>query len=177
MGPRVDLIDFLTEMIDLRSFSNLWYWIGLAVLWSSASHWVLGVPFDLIARAGRKGGQAGVDLELAVGVQVRRALHIADAAGNFLIAFVFFVLTVLVLLGFLYKVEFAQAVFLMMCPMSLVGALNLRSARRIVAQELSGDALRKLLLRTRLKIQMLGSVSIFVTACWGMYQNLVTGAL
>lgn len=177
MGPRVDLIDFLTEMIDLRSFSNLWYWIGLAVLWSSASHWVLGVPFDLIARAGRKGGQAGVDLELAVGVQVRRALHIADTAGNFLIAFVFFVLTVLVLLGFLYEVEFAQAVFLMMCPMSLVGALNLRSARQIVAQELSGDALRKLLLRTRLKVQMLGSVSIFVTACWGMYQNLLTGAL
>ena len=177
MGPGVDLIDFLTEMIDLRSFSNLWYWIGLAVLWSSASHWVLGVPFDLIARAGRKGGQAGVDLELAVGVQVRRALHIADTAGNFLIAFVFFVLTVLVLLGFLYEVEFAQAVFLMMCPMSLVGALNLRSARQIVAQELSGDALRKLLLRTRLKVQMLGSVSIFVTACWGMYQNLLTGAL
>ncbi|MCU0909379.1 MAG: component of SufBCD complex, partial [Rhodobacteraceae bacterium] len=24
------------EVIDMRSFSNLWYWIGLAVLWSSA---------------------------------------------------------------------------------------------------------------------------------------------
>ncbi|CUH82231.1 hypothetical protein TRM7557_03822 [Tritonibacter multivorans] len=177
MGPRVDLIDFLTEMIDLRSFSNLWYWIGLAVLWSSASHWVLGVPFDLIARAGRKGGQVAIDLELAVGVQVRRALHIAESAGNFLIAFVFFVLTVLVLLGFVYGVEFAQAVFLMMCPMSLVGAMNLRTARQIVGLDLSGDALRKLLLRTRLKIQMLGSISIFLTACWGMYQNLLTGAL
>ena len=29
------------ELIDMRSFSSLWYWIGLAVLWSSASHWVL----------------------------------------------------------------------------------------------------------------------------------------
>ena len=175
MGPRVDLIHFLTEMIDLRSFSNLWYWIGLAVLWSSASHWVLGVPFDLIARAGRQEGQARNDLDIAVGVQVRRAVHIADTAGNFLTAFVFFVLTVLVLLGFVYAVEFAQAVFLMACPMSLVGALNMRAARQIVSKDLAGDASRKVLLRTRLKVQVLGAVSIFVTACWGMYQNLVTG--
>jgi len=34
------------ELIDMRSFSNLWYWIVLSVLWSTMSHWVLGVPFD-----------------------------------------------------------------------------------------------------------------------------------
>jgi hypothetical protein len=46
------------EVIDMRSFSSLWYWIALAVMWSSASHYVLGVPFDLVQRARRRGGQA-----------------------------------------------------------------------------------------------------------------------
>jgi len=34
----VDFLDLVTEVIDLRSFSNLWYWIVLAILWSSLSH-------------------------------------------------------------------------------------------------------------------------------------------
>ncbi len=42
------------DLIDMRSFSNLWYWIALAVTWSSTSHWVLGVPFDMVLRARRK---------------------------------------------------------------------------------------------------------------------------
>lgn len=177
MGPLVDLIDILTEMIDMRSFSNLWYWIALAVLWSSASNWVIGVPFDLIARAGRKGGQVAEDLEMAVAVQVRRFLYVADNGGVFLVGAVFFALTMLGLLGFLYHLEFAQAVFLMMCPMTIVGTLTIGCARKISDLGLSGDALRKALLRTRVQIQVLGTISIFVTACWGMYQNLTIGAL
>ena len=59
----MDLIDTLVELIDMRSFSNLWFWIALAVVWSSASHWILGVPIDLVYRAGRIGGQAERDLE------------------------------------------------------------------------------------------------------------------
>jgi hypothetical protein len=35
--------------------------------------------------------------------------------------------------------------------------------------------LRKRLLRHRLYSQMIGMVSIFVTALWGMYQNLNVG--
>ena len=49
----MDWYDTVFEVIDMRSFSNLWYWIGLAVLWSSVSHWVLGVPYDSILRAKR----------------------------------------------------------------------------------------------------------------------------
>ncbi|MEM9756043.1 MAG: component of SufBCD complex, partial [Pseudomonadota bacterium] len=46
MGPALDLaiLERARDVIDLRSFSNLWYWIVLAVFWSSASHWGLGVP-------------------------------------------------------------------------------------------------------------------------------------
>jgi hypothetical protein len=47
----VDFLDLVTEVIDLRSFSNLWYWIVLAILWSSLSHWTLGVPYHIVTRA------------------------------------------------------------------------------------------------------------------------------
>jgi hypothetical protein len=49
----VDFLDLVTEVIDLRSFSNLWYWIVLAILWSSLSHWTLGVPYHIVTRARR----------------------------------------------------------------------------------------------------------------------------
>ena len=53
----MDLHLRIFEVIDMRSFSNLWYWIMLAVIWSSTSHWVLGVPHDMFIRARRQGGQ------------------------------------------------------------------------------------------------------------------------
>ena len=59
----MDLSQTIFELIDMRSFSNLWFWIALAVVWSSASHWVLGVPWDMALRAKRKGGQLAEDFE------------------------------------------------------------------------------------------------------------------
>ena len=47
----MDLTQTLFDVIDFRSFSNLWFWIMLAVAWSTASHWVLGIPFDMVLRA------------------------------------------------------------------------------------------------------------------------------
>nr|MDJ0826631.1 component of SufBCD complex [Rhodobacter sp.] len=64
--------DTVFELIDMRSFSNLWYWIALAVLWSTSSHWILGVPFDLVQRASRYGGEAEVDLTDLVRINVNR---------------------------------------------------------------------------------------------------------
>ena len=58
----MDWYQTIFELIDMRSFSNLWYWIVLAVLWSSVSHWVLGVPFDMVQRAKRHGGKSLDDL-------------------------------------------------------------------------------------------------------------------
>ena len=62
-------------------------------------------------------------------------------------------------------------------PLSLVGALSLVTARKIDAEDLSGEALHRLLRRHRFYIQLIGIVAIFVTALWGMYQNMTYGAL
>ncbi|MGD1883121.1 MAG: component of SufBCD complex [Paracoccaceae bacterium] len=173
----MDWHETVFELIDMRSFSNLWFWIALAVLWSTASHWVLGVPYDMVTRARRHGGQANVDLEDMVRVNINRLLYIDQLAGLWLLSGVCFVLSVLVILGFFYRVEFAQAVFLLSFPMTIVGALNLMQARKIKDNDLTGELLWKSLSRHRTWIQGIGMVSIFVTSIWGMYQNLSIGAL
>ncbi len=165
------------EVIDMRSFSNLWFWIALAVLWSSASHWVLGVPFDMVNRARRQGGQAQIDLDDMVRINANRLIHMVEDAGSLLLALGSFVLVVLVLLAFVYDVELAQAVFLLGFPLLLVGLLNLRMAARIRREGSTGALLRKRLARLRVQTQVIGMVSIFVTSLWGMYQNLSAGIL
>ncbi|MGY3436974.1 MULTISPECIES: component of SufBCD complex [unclassified Marinovum] len=155
----------------MRSFSNLWFWIALAVMWATASHWVLGVPFDMVAHARKHGGQAQHDLEEVVRIYTARLLYIGGVAGLWLLGFGCFLLSGLAMLAFYYWVEFAQAVFLLVFPMSLVGLLSLSTSRLIVEQQLTGEALRKRLLRHRFYVQVIGVLSIFVTAMWGMYQN------
>ena len=167
----------LFEMIDMRSFSNLWYWIALAVMWSSASHWVLGVPFDMVQRARRSGGQAQADLEAITHVNARRILMIRDVAGTGLVSLVFAVLTGLGLLAFWYWLEFAQAVFCLAFPMAIVGGLSLRTAARIARDNAGGDDLANRLTRHRFATQLVGVAAILFTSLFGMWQNVSVGPL
>lgn len=175
----MDWYSSIFELIDMRSFSNLWYWIALAVVWSTASHWVLGVPYDVVLRAYRQGGQAEVDFHDILRVNINRILYIAHVSGLWVMALTCFTLTALVILGFWYWVEFAQAVFLLALPLSLVGLLSIATAQRI-ADDVAGfdtPTLFRRLRRHRLWTQIIGMVSIFITSIWGMYQNLDTGVL
>ncbi|MCF6315125.1 MAG: component of SufBCD complex [Marinosulfonomonas sp.] len=169
--------ELVLEVIDMRSFSNLWYWIALAVVWSTTSHWVLGVPYDMVLRARRHGGQAEVDLEHLVTIYTNRLLYIGRVSGLWLLGFACFFLTVLGVLGFYYWIEFAQALFLLAFPMTIVGMLSLSTARLIIDEAAIGEALRNRMKKHRIITQAIGMVSIFVTAMFGMYQNLSIGAL
>ncbi|MEM6695774.1 MAG: component of SufBCD complex [Pseudomonadota bacterium] len=173
----MDWYTLVFELIDLRSFSNLWYWIALAVVWSSASHWVLGVPYDLVQGAERHGGGRQSDLEDMVRVNVNRILHIGEVAGLWIIGLSSAFLTGLGILAFVYWVEFAQALFLILFPLSMVGVLSLRTARSISVKALAGDALRRRIRTHRFVVQVIGLIAIFVTAMWGMWQNMPPAAL
>lgn len=162
----------LNEVLDLRSFSNLWFWIALAVMWSGASHWVMGVPYDMVVRAARKGGAAQTDLEDITRVQINRLLYIGEVSGLWLTGLVCFLLTSLVLLGFIYGLQIAQALFCLGFPMTIVWLIRFRAARRIRAEEVSGPLLRKYLTRQRIWTQVIGMISIFVTSMWGIYSSL-----
>lgn len=168
----MDIYQTVLEVIDLRSFSNLWYWIALAVLWSSASHWLLGVPFDMIQRARRQGGQAEADVEAMVAINMRRILNITRTAAVPMFAVAGFLLTVLAMMAFWFGVEFAQAVFFLFAPMVLVGWLSVHTAVKIEGGEGSGPALYRRLMIYRRLVQVVGMVSIFITSLFGMYQNL-----
>ena len=163
------------ELIDLRSFSNLWFWIMLAVFWSTASHYVLGVPYDMVTRASKHGGQAEQDLVDLVRINSNRLIYIADEAGSWLIAFATFFATVLFVSGFYQGVEFCQAVSLVFIPLLLIFALSVHNARKTPG--LRGDALFKLLRRQRITIQAMGMVAILVSSMWGMYVNISAGVL
>ncbi|UWQ21191.1 component of SufBCD complex [Jannaschia sp. W003] len=168
-------IETAFEVIDMRSFSNLWFWIALAVMWSTASYWVVGVPLDLVRRAAKGDRAALADAHQLGTIHARRLIHVAAVSGLLMTGFTFFVLTALALLGFLYRVEFAQAVFLLLLPMSLVGWLNLRTARRVAT--VPPPLLPGLMLGHRRVVQGIGVVSIFVTSMWGMWTNVNANVL
>lgn len=169
--------ELIFELIDLRSFSNLWFWVALAVMWSATTQRVLGVPFDMIVRARRHGGQAQEDMETMLRLSIRRMLQIAQTSGLWLVGFTTFLLVSLGLSGFAYGLEFAQALFLLALPLAIVGALSLRCAAAIAAEDLRGEELDRRLMRHRTAVQMVGAFSIFVTSMYGMWVNVRLGAL
>ncbi|NIY78568.1 MAG: component of SufBCD complex [Rhodobacteraceae bacterium] len=173
----MDFYATIFEVIDVRSFSNMWYWIALAVLWSTASHFVLGVPFDLALKAKRQGGDRMRDLEDLVRINCGRLSNIAEVSGLVLTALGSALIVILAITGFGYGLQFSQAVFMMAFPMIFVGALNFRTAQKIIKEETKGEALVAVLRRHRFYVQLIGMVSIFVTAMWGMYQNIASGPL
>ena len=173
----MDLTRTIFEVIDMRSFSNLWFWIALAVMWSTASHWVIGVPWDMVLRARRKGGQLQTDVEDLARIYVNRLLYIGRVSGTAVAVLVAGFLSGLWVLGFWYGMQFAQAVFLMAMPMSVIGLWSLRTAHRIEAGENQGEALYRRLRAHRRVVQGIGMVSILITAMWGMFQNMSMSVL
>ena len=173
MEPSV--LQTATEVIEFRSFSNLWFWIVLAALWSTTSHWVLGVPFDMVRRAAGGSAEALRDMHLLANVQARRLLYIAEATGVVTTASAFFLLTMLTLLAVVYEVEFAQAILALFLPMLIVAVLSVRAARRV--EGLDPVDLGNLLARHRRNIQLVGVLAIFSTSMFGMWVNLNHSAL
>jgi hypothetical protein len=164
----------ITQMVDMRSFSSLWFWMAIAVYWSLSSHWVLGVPQDMIHRARRIGGEAVSDLETLVRINSQRILYYAREATLPLIAVATFILTVLLILAVAYRIELAQALLCFFIPAILQMLLSIRTSRLIEAGEGKGDAMFRRLFRHRTTIQVLGMFAIFVTGLFGMYHNLIT---
>ncbi|QXT38338.1 component of SufBCD complex [Gymnodinialimonas ceratoperidinii] len=171
----LDFLDLLTEVINLRSFSNLWYWIVLAILWSSLSHWTVGVPFSLVARARRGDPQAEADMLVLARMNAERNVAYSETSGIFATAFSTFLLTGLAITGWGYGVEFCQAIFLLLCPSMIVVALAVWTSQRLKADDY--QHVSQMLRQHRLIVQLLGVVFIFITAFWGMYQNVNVGPL
>ena len=170
----MDFYRSVLEVLDLGSFSSIWYWIGLAVMWSVASHFTLGVPYDIVRRAATD-PRAEEDMSDLVRIAVRRLAIFDDRASLVAVAVLAAILTTLALMGFGYGGEMAQAVFFMLFPMSGVLLLSIRRARRIASEGAQGSRLRGQLLSHRRQVQLIGMLSLFLTAVYGMFYNFAVG--
>lgn len=175
MDYPLDFFDLVTEVIDLRSFSNLWYWIVLAILWSSMSHWTIGVPFHLVTRTRRGDAQAEADMLVLARMNAERNVLYAETSGTVAMGFSTFILTGLAVMGWGYGVEFCQAIFLLLCPSMMVLGLGVWTSQRLHADGYQN--VPQMLRQHRSLVQALGVVFIFITAFWGMYQNVNVGPL
>lgn len=173
----MDLLETIYLVIDTHSFSSMWFWIVLAVFWSGMSHYVMGVPFDLVQRAARQGGQAMKDLEDLARINANRLLQLGGAAGEILTAVAATLLSVLCLLGFVYGVELCQALFLLALPFTVINLFAQRTARLVRERDQFDEALVRRLRRHRIVTQAIGVVSIFVTAFWGIFQTMSMSVL
>ena len=135
----------------------------------------MGVPYDLILRAQKQGGEVLVDLQDNVRVNVNRYLYVGHYAGHWLVAVACAFFASLAVGGWFYRIEFCQALFLLLFPMLFVGGLSMYRANQISATQPAGEDLFKLLHRHRVQTQGIGILAIFVTATWGMYMNLEVG--
>jgi hypothetical protein len=164
--------DGLLSLIDTHSFSNMWFWIGLAVLWSNLTHHLLGVPFDMVQRARKSGGQAMTDLEELTAIQLRRRLHLMQRGGVWIVGIWAAFLTVLVVLAVQYRLEVAQAFAFLLIPATLAMVLSALFALKLERLSPKGEDLCRRLTWHRVLLQAVGLGAIFVTAIYGMLFNL-----
>ncbi|WP_439560456.1 component of SufBCD complex [Roseinatronobacter sp.] len=171
------LLDNILSLIDMRSFSSVWFWIVVALFWSAVTHTVLGVSYDLIVQARRKGGQPLADMQALVEIHVRRMLAMVRHVGHWIMGFVAAVLSLIFVLAFVYGLEMAQALFLLLLPLTITRLMALRLAFRIEREGMHAEKLIQVLLRHRLWVQLLGVVIIFMTAIWGMMRVMTASVL
>ncbi|MFQ5622314.1 MAG: component of SufBCD complex [Paracoccaceae bacterium] len=158
----------ITQIIDFSGIWSFWYWVLVAVAWSMTSHFVLGVPYDFVIRAERQGGQVAEDCDTLVHIHVGRVLYHVERGGPWIVGAAAFVLACLATLGFVLKVEIAVALFMLVGPLAIVAGFTLRLARRIRAENMRGERLRRVIARRRFWNQFAGLVSILITVGIGM---------
>jgi hypothetical protein len=166
------LIDIITGLIDFRTFSNIWYWLAVMVIWAVATHWVIGVPSDMVVRARRQGGQAAQDLDILVAINLRRLLTLSGTPAVILVGIGAFVVTAAAMLGFVYGLELAQGLFCLAFPLVFVAVLTWRSCQRLALDQQTGPALIRALVRLRFWIQLIAITALFCTALLGIYVML-----
>ncbi|GLK64852.1 MULTISPECIES: hypothetical protein [Paracoccus] len=171
----------ILALLDSRSFSSIWFWVILTLAWTMAGRRVLGVPWDVVAGAGRitsgpKDDPAAINLLDWLSLTLPR-WRIDSREGAILLGMGSFLLTTLATLGFVYGLEMAQALVLLILPFALLFALDLRLARRlrqVLAQAEVGQPVNeagaeaaRLMRRHRVLILGLSILSVAVAAFYG----------
>lgn len=144
----------------------------LALVWTLLTRQVLGVPHDLAAQARRMGGSAQTDVEHLARIHAARYVHYWQSGSFFFVAVTAFLITMLVVLSFVFWIEMAQGLFLLITPVLVINALHLRAAYLVLADHGTGEALHQLMKSLRIYVQVIGFVFIMLSALLGMMDAL-----
>lgn len=162
--------DNVLQLIDLRSFVSLWFWLLLAFCWSMTSHFVMGVPFDMISAARKNDPKAQDDIDHLARIHAARMVRFGARSGLMSVALMAGFFSLLFVLGMVYDIELAQAIFILIVPFAIQSLWVLSFARRLQTAPLQGADLNHALIRLRHQTQVLGMVTIFLAAFWGMWR-------
>ncbi|GGA11344.1 component of SufBCD complex [Neptunicoccus cionae] len=163
---------FYQEVIGSRSFASIWYWIVFAVVWTRTTHWTLGVPYEDARNAKRFGGQYQIDFETQIEINIRKTLEVFEGHSIALTGLAAFFLATIFMLGFSFNIQFMQAGFLLIFPLTIVSGLSIHLARKLRTEDLDGAALYSAYVWHRRIKQGIGAFSIFFAAFWGVSQIL-----
>jgi hypothetical protein len=164
---------FVTDLLTSSSFGNIWYWLFMAITWSTLCHWILGVPYDMVLDAERKGGTFESNCEAMIQAHVLRVTTIFQSGGVAIIAGVAFVLALLATIGFGFLFEGAIAAFMMLTPIVLVMGASVHLAFQIQREGLSGPAVRSRMGWRRFWNQVIGLISIVCSASTAVMLDII----
>ena len=125
----------ILALLDSRSFGSVWFWVMLIFAWTVAGRRIAGVPVDVVhavalADQPAAGDRAAVTLLDWLSLTLPR-WQVSGASGAVFLGMAAFILTSLALLGFVYDLEMAQALVLLILPFALVFVMELRLAHRL----------------------------------------------
>lgn len=151
------------SVFSFASFFSVWYWVLTVVVWSLVCQRTLGAPHDMVIRAARLPEVAArVDFLARIGAE--RVAGIGETLGPAGAAAAGFALAGLATLAYAYRVEAAEATFLLVFPLAIVWVGLLRLARQVRAKGLAGEALRRRLARRRMINQAIAMVAMISAA-------------
>ena len=163
---------FYSEVIGSRSFASVWYWIVFALIWTRTTHWTLGVPYEDARMAQRLGGQHQIDFETMIDINTRKTVAMFAEYNVIMTALATFLLATIFMLGFYFNIQFMQAGFLLLFPLSVIGVMSVRFAFRLAGDPLTGKPLFKAYVFHRRLKQIIGGVAILIATFWGVSQTL-----
>ncbi|WP_410216558.1 hypothetical protein [Paracoccus sp. (in: a-proteobacteria)] len=182
-------VNSLIGLLDSRSFMTIWYWLALVGMWSATGRSILGVPSEVVSHA--RAAQARGEYEGAAVITLLDWLslvlprwRLGPREGAVFLGVTSFLLSSLAVLGFVFWLELAQALVLLLVPFWLLFWMRVRLARRLfplveAAQEgrmpmddAAAEAARRMTWHRRL-VTLMSMVAVALTVLWGTLWTLM----
>jgi len=158
------------QIFGTASLDSPWYWALCILVWAHVCNRTLGVPHDMVLRAGRLPEVADRVDALAM-IHAERIGAIHDRAGVLAAAAVGFAVAAVGVIGFVGDIEIAKAVFLLIFPLAVVGYSTLRLALGVRTRQSSGMMLRRSLRRRRIWHTAVAIAALMITASLAVMEH------